>query len=48
MEQANLEHFAQLANLARQLVLRRTTLADQFPGAYTRTDWLREHSEVRT
>lgn len=48
VEVRNEQELAQLADLARQLVLGKTTLVDQFPGAYTRTDWLREHSEVRT
>jgi len=48
VEVRNEQELAQLADLARQLVLRQTTLAERFPGAYTRTDWLREHSEVRS
>ena len=48
VEVRNEQELAQLAQLARQLVLRQTTLAERFPGAYTRADWLREHSEVRT
>jgi hypothetical protein len=48
VEVRNEQELAQLADLARQLVLRQTTLAERFPGVYSRADWLREHSEVRT
>jgi hypothetical protein len=48
VEVRNEQELAQLADLARQLVLRKTTLAERFPCVYSRADWLREHSEVRT
>jgi choline dehydrogenase-like flavoprotein len=48
MEILNEQEIAQLADLARQLVLRKITLAERFPVAYSRADWLREQGRVRT
>lgn len=48
MEIRNEQEVAQLADLARQLVLRKTTLAERCPDAYSRADWLREQGRVRT
>jgi hypothetical protein len=48
VEVRNEQEIAQLADLARQLVLRKTTLAERFPDAYSRADWLREQGRVRT
>ena len=42
VEVRNVQELAELAGLARQLVLRKTTLAERFPDAYGRADWLRE------
>ena len=48
MEVRNEGDLALLANLARRLILGKTTLEAEFPGyRYGRTDWLRERSEVR-
>lgn len=48
VEVRNEQEIAQLADLARQLVLRKTTLAERLPDAYSRADWLREQGRVRT
>ena len=43
VEVRNVRELGDLAGLARQLVLGKTTLAERFPDAvYGRTDWLRE------
>jgi len=48
MEVRNEQELAQLADLARQLVLRKTTLAERFPGAYSRADWLRDVERMQS
>jgi len=48
MEVRNEQELAQLADLARQLVLRKTTLAERFPGAYSRADWLRDVGRMQS
>lgn len=47
VEVRNEQELAQLADLARQLVIGQTTLAERFPGAvYGQSDWLREQSKL--
>ncbi len=48
VEVRNEQELAQLADLARQLVLRKTTLAERFPGAYSRADWLRDVERMQS
>lgn len=48
VEVRNERELAQMAQLARQLVLRQTTLAEQFPGgAYGQSDWLNDLNKMR-
>jgi len=48
VEVRNEQELAQLAKLARQLVLGQTALAERFPGAvYGRSDWLRDWQRDR-
>lgn len=49
MEVRNEQDLAQVAQLARDLMLRKTTLAERFPNArYGQADWLREQNGMRT
>ena len=45
----NEQEVAEVAHLARNLILRKTTLSQQFPGfVYDRSSWLRDQSREQT
>ena len=49
LEVRNEQEVAEVARLARKLILRETTLAQEFPDfVYDRASWLRDQSRART
>ena len=49
LEVRNEQEVAEVAHLARNLILRKTTLSQQFPGfVYDRSSWLRDQSREQT
>ena len=45
LEVRNEQEVAEVAHLARNLILRKTTLAEEFPGfMYDRANWLRDQA----
>ena len=49
LEVRNEQEVVEVAYLARNLILRKTTLAEEFPGfVYDRASWLRDQSREQT